>query len=307
MVIIMLYILFNILKYCIDFYKLASLDEVEELLSLKAINYTKNIIGRGIIVYQDNDIIIEQVLSYSDNVIRTNDRYILKPNSFIIINNLYDFSYVKLLINLAVFSSVIIFINYNIYVSFSLLTLSFFLKSYKHTIFIFLCVIIIINLVVYQDYYVLLSLVLVAGVYKYQNLLYLSIVPFFFNIHITNIYMTTIYFCLLVLFKYNDINTYYQNKILSLNLIVKQSIPLIDVIKIDQLEIFENGKYFVIVNKHSKITINNINIKFVCLELLTDKFKIVYIKNRNSFFTNRRKYSKIKECDKIYIYLFEVD
>ncbi len=307
MVIAMLYILFNILKYCRKLYQIASLTEFEELLQLKQISYSKNQISRGIIIYYNQAICIEQVVSYTSSVVKTKDRYLALPREFIVISLPFEFSYVYVGINILCYTLALSLITVNNYLTVFILLISLHFKNYLFIIHTFLMITVILNLLLYQNLIVLLSVVILITAIKYPKIIYSSVLFLCFDLHIVNLYLVYTYIVMLVCYQYTSRINEYKQRLKFSKLVVKEAIDTVEQVVIDDVIITQNGKYFIVVNRESMIKINGINFKFVSLELLFDKITIVYVKNRNSFFTNRRKYSKIKECDKIYIYLYEVE
>ncbi len=303
----MIYILFNILKYCNNLYKIKNLREFEELLKLKDISYCKNKLSRGIIIYYENKICIEKVLSYTSNVIKTNTKYITYPKEYLIISLPFSFSYFYVIVNIILYTLALSFITINNYISIFILLMTLFIKNYLFIIHTFLFLVVILNFIIYHNYLLIFSIIILIIAIKYNNVIYSSILFMIFNTHVINIYIVYTYIFMLVCYLYVSKVNEYKSRLKFSKLIVKESLKNIEVVDVDGYKFHTNGYYFFTINSESVIKINEINFKFISLELLFDKIVIVYVKNRNSFFTNRRKYSKIKECNKIYIYLYEVE
>lgn len=223
MVIAMLYILFNILQLSIDFYKLKTLDEMKQLLNLKGILYDDKI-GKGIIIYQDSALVVERILSYHGKILKTTNGYIDKPDQYIIIPKVYDFSYVKVMVSMFLYAFSIICISINLYVSIVLIFLTCFVKTNRLVVYPFLIIIVIINILIYENTYMIISIIIILSSLKINKLVYLTFLPFVFNTYWYNVKQTIIYICLLFCLKLFDDKQTLDFKLKSQSIFVKKRV-----------------------------------------------------------------------------------
>ncbi len=308
MVITMINFLFYILKFSVKYYNIKNLDEFEELLILKQLNYKRNKPSKGVIVYIDKEIIIDIVKQIKNQKIYTANGYIATPASYIIVK------LPQIKFNVNTFITVIIcFLSISLSLfSFNLallcLVLTIFIRGNSISYLVTTVNILLLHYYLYSNHYIIISLMLVVvSIVFYKPLLLAVIIPMMIINNIYNYYLIillVISAIVYLLFLKLERNNYEK---LLLKVIIKERITKVNTVEIDGKVISKNGRFFYELSNNSYIKINGINFKFVALEMLSDYLEIVYIRNRNSFFTNRRKYSKIVKSNKIYIYLVEGD
>lgn len=295
----------KILSYCIKTYNIKTINELKQFLLLKSTTYDTTIKKGKVICYvENNKLLVNFIKGISEDKLILNNKIIEKPQIYLCINNrsVHKIIDIVLFYTISIMALTMIFIN--IKVSFLLLILLVKVNSNKIMFYNFLFIILIINLVIYKNYFVIVSLFLLIASFKNKNLLYLSCVYGLFETTIIHYYLFMLYIIYIYLLNFVLEKEVYNKENNMLKLLVKKPIETISTIRIDGMELEGYGVYFFEVTDESEIYINDINIKFIELSSISNSFKIIYVTNHNSFFTNKQKYSKIDSVGKYYIYLY---
>lgn len=305
MVMIMLFYI-NILRYCIQMYNICSLNELRELLILKAISFNYEIKRKSIIFYYDDEMLyVDYIVNIVDGKIVMTNKIIDQPQLYLCIDNNAKVNVIDIILFYIISLLSLAFLFINLKIAFTVLVGLVKVKLNIVQLLNILFAILILNIILFNNYLVLISILLIIFSYKINDLIYISFIPLFMvNTYIGN-GLALFYICLLIYYKLTQNQLSNNLDMRMLKLLIRKPISKIESLKINDVVIEEFGIYFFEINQGSTILINDINLKFIAVESLSKILTIVYVVNENSFFTNRQKYSKIDSVGKYVIYLYE--
>ncbi|MFV0499597.1 MAG: hypothetical protein ACK5NF_06170 [Bacilli bacterium] len=297
---------FKFIAYSIKVYDIVTLEELEQLLKIKKIKCSTKI-RKGIVIcyYDQGKVVANYINNIIDDKLILENKIIKKPLEYLCVFYERDIIFKRILIFYlcSIFSIISSFYYFKISTIF--LVICCLVKCDKVILMINMFIILLLNFIIYDNVFIGLSLIILILSFKYSKIIYLSILPLFIYNNVNAINSLVIYTFFLMLYHVHYVNNSNLLKYKMLKLLLKKPINKIESICIDGEVIDSNGNYFYETSKYTKILVNGINIKFISLESLSDKLKIIYVGNENSFFTNKQKYSKIYSRDKIYLFLYE--
>ncbi len=287
-------------------YNICSLNELRELLILKAISFNYEIKRKSIIFYYDEDTLyVDYIVNIVDGKIVMTNKIIDQPQLFLCIDNNAKVNVIDIILFYIMSLLSLAFLFINLKIAFTILVGLVKVKLNKVPLLNILFVALILSIILFNNYFVLISILLIIFSYKINDLIYISFIPLFMvNTYIGN-GLALFYICLLIYYKLTQNQLSSNLDMRMLKLLIRKPISKIESLKINDVLIEEFGIYFFEINQGSTILINDINLKFIAVESLSKILTIVYVVNENSFFTNRQKYSKIDSVGKYVIYLYE--
>lgn len=294
----------KIIRYCISYYNIFSFEEIIGLLNLKKIKYDKKLSKDKIIIYfENNNLKCDYILKIIEDKIILSSTIIEIPKHYLCINMSLNYKLKDIIYYYVVLLIMFIFVFINIKVTFILFVFACFLKPNYIIILNMLVNVIIINIILYQNYFAIISLVIICGYFLNKYSLYFSFIPLLLVVNYYAINLFIVYVLYIVLYKIYCNYKIRINKEVFIKMMIKHPINKVNKIKINNKIITKYGIYFFEIDSLSKIEINGINLNYLAIENLSKELEMVYVKNINSFFTNRQKYSKIDNVSKFYIFL----
>lgn len=287
-------------------YNICSLNELRELLILKAISFNYEIKRKSIIFYYDDEMLyVDYIVNIVDGKIVMTNKIIDQPQLYLCIDNNAKVNVIDIILFYIISLLSLAFLFINLKIAFTVLVGLVKVKLNIVQLLNILFAILILNIILFNNYLVLISILLIIFSYKINDLIYISFIPLFMvNTYIGN-GLALFYICLLIYYKLTQNQLSNNLDMRMLKLLIRKPISKIESLKINDVVIEEFGIYFFEINQGSTILINDINLKFIAVESLSKILTIVYVVNENSFFTNRQKYSKIDSVGKYVIYLYE--